>query len=58
MILTFKGKIMIIYSVICQFTGELIDQHDDRRDAIKACEDYNDLAGYDQFTVVKSTSND
>ncbi|CAB4166401.1 hypothetical protein UFOVP838_26 [uncultured Caudovirales phage] len=45
-----------LYSVICQFTGELIDQHDDRRDAIKACDDYNDLAGYDQYVVVKSTN--
>jgi hypothetical protein len=47
-----------LYSVICQFTGELIDQHDDRRDAIKACDDYNDLAGYDQYVVVKSTRRD
>jgi hypothetical protein len=47
-----------LYSVICQFTGELIDQHDDRRDAIKACDDYNDRAGYDQFVVVKSTRRD
>jgi hypothetical protein len=47
-----------LYSVIRQFTGELIDQHDDRRDAIKACDDYNDRAGYDQFIVVKSARRD
>ena len=47
-----------LYSVLDQHTGELIEQHDDRRDANKACDDYNDLAGYAQYVVVKSTRRD
>jgi hypothetical protein len=46
-----------LYSVLDQHTGELIEQHDDIRRANRACDDYNDRAGYDQFIVVKSTSN-
>lgn len=45
-----------LYSVLDQHTGELIEQHDDIRRANRACDDYNDRAGYDQFIVVKSTN--
>ena len=45
-----------LYSVICQFTGELIAQYDDVRRANRDCDDYNIRAEYDQFIVVKSTN--